>query len=313
MRDIELEACAWAMRSDEGSLDATAQAELAAWLAADVRHRGAFLRAQAGLVLIDEARHAPAADEPAKDEQKPEPPVRTGRWRGIVGLASAACAASLAVFMLLVPPEGQYETAVGELRHLPLQDGSLAVINTDSVVQVDLEPEHRQIYLEKGEAWFQVAKDRDRPFTVSVDGVHVRATGTAFSVRRREEAIQVIVTEGSVEAWNEEDPSHRLAIAANQEATVPLKAKAAPPATRPANEEALAWRQGDIVLEGMSVVEAAEEFNRYNRRKIIVRSPVARDLRIIGYFRTNQPELFAEAVAREVGIGLRRVGDHIVI
>jgi hypothetical protein len=49
---------------------------------------------------------------------------------------------------------------VGEIRRVPLSDGSMAAINTDTVLDVSMRPRLRQVKLDKGEAWFQVAKDR---------------------------------------------------------------------------------------------------------------------------------------------------------
>lgn len=311
-RDIDFEACEWALRLAEGRLDASAREEFSAWLAQDARHRGALLRAQAGLCLLDEVRGESGTGATVPVLPASATAQRPRRWQALTAGAIAASIAGLLMAAALLSPEGQYGTSVGELRQISLEDGSLAVINTDSSVEVDLEPEYRAIELARGEAWFQVAKDRRRPFIVSVDRVHVQATGTAFSVRRLKDAVQVIVTEGSVEAWNEDRPGDRVAIAANHEATVPLTRHAVPE-TRPAREEALAWRQGEIVLNGMTVAEAAEEFNRYNRRKIIVRDPSARNLRIVSYFKTNQPELFAKTVASEIGIVVQEVDGNIVI
>src|SRR3546814_10056817 len=60
------------------------------------------------------------------------------------------------------------------------------------------------ITLEEGEAWFQVAHDAHRPFVVDVGSVRIRAVGTAFSVRRNPEGVDVMVTEGVVETRSEE-------------------------------------------------------------------------------------------------------------
>src|SRR3546814_6499165 len=77
-------------------------------------------------------------------------------------------------------------TAIGEIRRVPLSDGSLAAVNTQTTLDVTMKPELRQVALKDGEAWFQVAKDRSRPFVVEVGDVRVRAVGTAFAVKRTE-------------------------------------------------------------------------------------------------------------------------------
>jgi transmembrane sensor len=57
--------------------------------------------------------------------------------------------------------------------------------------------------LAQGEAWFQVAKAPDRPFTVTAGRVRVQAVGTAFNVRRAGVGVDVVVTEGTVKVWSE--------------------------------------------------------------------------------------------------------------
>ena len=56
MSDIKSEAAAWAVRVDAGPPDEARRLELETWLAGDPRRRGAFLRAQAGLRLLDQSR-----------------------------------------------------------------------------------------------------------------------------------------------------------------------------------------------------------------------------------------------------------------
>ncbi|PTQ12197.1 iron dicitrate transport regulator FecR [Sphingomonas oleivorans] len=312
MRDIETIAAEWALRVDAGRLEPAARADLDSWLASDPRHRGAFLRAQAGLCLIDEARDLDHAREPSGVETvlQASPPRRP--WRVAAALATAACAAGLAMFMAPTPPKGVHQTAVGELRQVAMEDGSLAVINTDSIVRVALAEDRRTIDLKQGEAWFEVAKDRRRPFVVDVGQVHVRATGTAFSVRKLPQAIQVVVTEGEVLAWNDDRPEQRVAISAGNEASLSLLSSRMP-IVQPAKEQALAWRDGHIVLDGLTIAEAAEEFNRYNQRKIVIRTAELGRSKMVGYFKINQPGLFAGAAARVTGAKVSYSDNDIVM
>ena len=94
---------------------------------------------------------------------------------------------------------GRESTQVGEVRRLTLDDGSALALNTSSVLQVKFAADERRIVLRQGEASFQVAHDEDRPFVVQAGDVSVRAVGTAFSVRMRQQELEVVVTEGVVE------------------------------------------------------------------------------------------------------------------
>src|SRR6202034_3836256 len=91
-------------------------------------------------------------------------------------------------------------TAAGQHRDVTLADGSIVSLNTNTIVETDLSRKLRQIYLRKGEAHFQVAHDRSRPFLVHAGDAVVRAVGTEFEVRLREDKhVEVLVNEGRVE------------------------------------------------------------------------------------------------------------------
>lgn len=62
--------------------------------------------------------------------------------------------------------------------------------------------------------WFEVAKDARRPFVVASGDVRVRAAGTAFSVRRRETGVEILVTESVVETCAEGDRDLRMRLKA---------------------------------------------------------------------------------------------------
>jgi transmembrane sensor len=66
-------------------------------------------------------------------------------------------------------------------------------------------------------------------------------------------------------------------------------------------ERSLAWRNGEIALDGESLGDAAGQFNRYNSRQIVIDDPQLAQERFVGLFRTNEPESFAAAVAATIG------------
>lgn len=90
-------------------------------------------------------------------------------------------------------------TKVGQQSHHVLEDGSIIWLNSNTQVNVDYSEHLRRISLVKGEAHFEVAKDKNRPFEVYAGNRLVRAIGTAFSVYRLKDKIEVLVSEGKVE------------------------------------------------------------------------------------------------------------------
>ncbi len=309
--DIEADAARWVVRVDRDGDDPGVHAELEAWLAGDRRRVGAYARAEAGWRSLDRVSVL-AAEPPAS---KPSPIRRRGVVTGLGALAAGFAAA-------LVAPRlagRRYDTALGEIRRVPMADGSVAAINTDSKLEVALRDRRRTVRLDQGEAWFEVAKDPHRPFVVESGPVRVRAVGTAFSVRRRPAGSDVLVTEGVVEVWTEggRSPPRRVAAGQRVFADNALGILTPPKADADLGRD-LAWRDGQIVLDGQTLAEAAAEFNRYNDRKIEVADAHLADKRFVGWFRINDPEGFAEAAAvtfdgqvarRESVIILRAKGD----
>ena len=92
----------------------------------------------------------------------------------------------------------RYGTAVGATRVISLPDGSRLTLDTDSQVEVTIDGKARTVQLERGQAFFEVAHDRQRPFVVDTGRLSVTAVGTAFSVRRVGSDIRVVVAEGTV-------------------------------------------------------------------------------------------------------------------
>jgi transmembrane sensor len=305
--DIEAQAARWVVRADQGDLTGETRAKLEAWLAADPRRRGAFARAEAAWGLMDRARAF------GVESTAPAPKFRVDR-RGLLGGLGAAAAACVAVVVAPRLFSARYGTALGEIRRVPLADGSMAAINTDTAIDVAMSPRLRHVKIDKGEAWFEVAKDAHRPFVVESGPVRVRAVGTAFSVRRREGGSEVLVTEGVVEVWSEDTGVPLRRVSAGERTFVSDEAGAATPASAALEiNRHLAWRDGQIVLDGDGFGEAAAEFNRYNSRKIVIVGQDLADEKLVGWFRTNEPESFARAAAASFGAQVTVRGDAILV
>ncbi|SFK45205.1 FecR family protein [Caulobacter sp. UNC279MFTsu5.1] len=297
--EIDEEAADWAARVDARGLDVDHDPELRAWLKGDARRAGALLRAQAAISFLDRGR-ALAGAAPPVEAVPAERPSRRALIAGAGGMAAALVGG---VGLWRARPQ-RLETRLGEIRRVPLADGSLVAINTKTALDVAMKPRSRRIVLKEGEAWFQVAKDPERPFVVAAGPVRVRAVGTAFSVRRGDEAgagVDVMVTEGVVETWVEGDPSPRRRVAAG--GRIVLASAVSPTVAQSPSEieRSLAWRNGEIALDGESLEQAARLFNRYNSRQIVIEDPELARERFVGLFQTNEPESFAAAVAATLG------------
>ena len=319
MPDIDDIAIDWVALHARGPLSDADRLAFEAWYDADFRHQGAYLRAQ-GLWESLERTRVPAewiaGDLPV--EQRPPlfaqaQAVRPSldRRRLLIGAGALAASATGAAIVLTRPQS--LRTAHGELRKVPLPDHSLANLNTDSHVEVEVTPTVRHVRLVKGEAWFDVAKDPQKPFVVAVDDIRVQAIGTAFSVRRFTAGVEVIVTEGIVETWSEADAPARRRLVAGEAAFVETATHTISVAANPDIENRLAWRDGNIVLKNDTLADAIAEFNRYNTQKIVVSDPALLDKRFVGVYSLDKPDQFADAVKTLTGASIAMSDNNITI
>src|SRR3546814_7180012 len=123
--------------------------------------------------------------------------------------------------------------------------------------------------------WSSDVCSSDLPFVVDVGSVRIRAVGTAFSVRRNPEGVDVLVTEGVVETWTEGHEAARTRIAQGERSFVAAGTRDIV-AVKAADEidRALAWRSGGLAFNGEPLSYAVAELNRSNRRKLVVEDPV---------------------------------------
>ncbi len=295
LEKMHSEAALWVAQMDADRWTDADEARLQAWLAEDPLHPGALLQAQAAWHSFD-----------ALSQQKPAPVSGLGRLMQrrelLLAGAGSLMAASIAAGAVILSGN-RYRTVVGEIRHLPLPDGSVATINTDSDVNVHFAGQQRTVKISEGEAWFQVAKDPSRPFVVEAGNVRVRAVGTAFSVRRRDNGADVLVTEGIVEAGTNMPNQPKLRLVAGQQAFIGERSPARVETVQAASvERTLAWREGMIDLSGDPLANAVAEFNRYNRRQLVIVDSRLGVERFDGVFRIDDPVGFATAVKMTLGV-----------
>jgi transmembrane sensor len=248
--------------------------------------------------------------------------VGQGGWKvrsrrlGLAAGLLVALTSGLYVYITEPFAGDRFSTSIGGMRTVRLADGSQVTLNTDTRIRVLLGDKERDVDLLKGEAFFEVAKDASHPFIVHAGDKRVMAVGTAFSVRRDSDDVEVVVTEGKVQLATapsllsklEEktrNSSSRQNGAEPKEATPPVTFLHAGSIGRTAKtevivqeqapseaEEALSWRFGYVVFRDVTLEQAVAEFNRYNSRKIVIGDPAIGTIRIGGNFHSNNTEAF---------------------
>jgi len=309
--EIDDQAADWAVKRDLGPLSAEELAEFEAWLDADVRHLGAYGRAEAVMARLERLGRVGR-----EVEEEPARPLWTRRRTLLsAGAATAAAAAvGVAIFPKRVEQEGLF-TEIGQVREIVLSDGSIVSLNTDSGISVHYTETARNITLIKGEALFEVAKNKDRPFVVSAGSTQVRAVGTAFTVSHLpERPVQVLVKEGIVELQRTDVPqAPPVRATANVRALVPPDA---PIVTTAMPEEKLArgleWQHGRISLDDETLADAANEFARYSEVRIVV-DPAVSNKTVTGLFASSDPVGFAKTAATVLKLQTEVRGNEVRI
>ena len=149
---------------------------------------------------IDAAKTKPAVAADARQPGK----APGYRWLGWATAALLVVSLSVVFTVFQQPQQSQdarvlrYITQVGEQKTVELADGSKVTMNTGSRLLVDMSDALRRVILERGEAYFDVATDPQRPFKVDVGGRAVTVLGTEFNIQRSADSFTLAVIEGVV-------------------------------------------------------------------------------------------------------------------
>lgn len=308
MADTPLaQAADWMAERRAGELSGDQAAAFDAWLAADPANRAAFAEMQA---IWDEAGEI--GDDPtilALRELNQRTFDRPARWR-LAGGALAACL-GLAVaggWMALreaaavghapaATEEQVLRTDTGQTTTAILKDGSTVVMDSDTVVRAVETAGQRTILLERGGAFFQVAKDPSRPFVVTAAGKTITALGTAFEARIVGGKLDVTLIEGKVKVEDKKrliwQGEQKMDLQAGWRLSAPQDQHWSLERVDAAKE--LSWMSGRLTFFNDSLEVAVAKVNRYSDRKIVL-DPALSHAPIVGVFEAGDTERFVRGM-----------------
>lgn len=308
---VRARAAEWLARRESEEWSEKTRVEFEAWLSQSTMHRVAFLRIESAWSHTKRLSIVRRPFTPMMSPAKQS-------WHGWVRIvAVVAVLAGVGTATMLYPSKSQdqvFQTPLGGHETVTLSDGSFIELNTDTVLRARITAERRQLWLEKGEAYFKVQHDASHPFEVLAGDHRIVDIGTQFTVRRDGEKLKVALLEGSIRfdvpAQSEKKP---LYLKAGDEllATAGTLSVRRSPLMR-SNRE-LGWRKGMLFFDNTPLIEVAAEFNRYNRKKIVIADEVAGRRAIGASFATNNIELFARMSRAVLGLHVEDGPDEIVI
>jgi transmembrane sensor len=336
------EAAQWSLELSTGDIPAERIAQWQQWLAASEANRTAFDRIQSTWSAVD--RYAtgsvawPTEAELASDAYDGSTSVSAWRarvatkrssrrgsawaaaWRRpwlAIGVTASAIAALTALAVLPGIRSSQFappvvtvvETTSGENRDVPLSDGSVVSAGAQSVLWATLTADSREVTLERGEAFFRVAKDSARPFVVKAGATTVAAVGTAFNVRRAGERVIVGVSEGRVKVDARVAGVIRTAhLDVGQQLSIDATTGSASIQTIDTIGIA-AWRDGLLQYRDEPLRLVLADLARYSARAIVIASPQIADLRITGTVFANDVDSWLQSLETALPVRVVRAPD----
>lgn len=285
------EALAWVARLRADNVSDADIDGFALWLGSDQEHVQAM---DAALELWDDlasVRHLAVAT--TAEPTPTRPAANNASWWGAAAVAASVCLAFL-LWPLFKAGDMEpqfYQTAMGERRTIVLPDDSRLTLNTHSKIKVVYASDQRQLGLLRGEAYFEVASDADRPFHVDAGQARVTALGTAFNIRRASGQAEITVTEGVVRVTETASPGNRAPAIEILRANESLLASAAgfSAAALPDVSDRLAWQRGELVAHEMRLPVLAAELERYHDINILIADADVAAMTVSGVFLLDQP------------------------
>lgn len=313
---VRHEAAAWFARLRADDVSEREREQFQRWLAADGRHRAAYERleglwsnlgAHAGRPEIDRAlRESEPLRRRSAGTQRPRR-RHAPAWLAVAALLIVVLAGSWFAWRAQQPDVRTYATGVGEQRTLVLEDGSRVTMDTDTRLSAAFSATSRRLVLEKGRAFFQVAKDAGRPFLVTTRGGVVRAVGTQFDVYEHDDMVEVTLVEGRVEVTPEggQQGSRERPTTMTAGQRLLMGKAYATPVIEPANTgTAVAWLSGKLVFNDTPLPAAVAQFNRYSTSKIVIGDAAVGQLHVSGVFRDDDNHAFVDALQGSYGISV---------
>lgn len=323
--EVRDQAIAWRVRRDAGVLSPADADAFSAWLSAAPEHQDAYAAADELWAASGELERHPLFEQTR---------ARTERASGVRQVTRRALAAAFAAAVVGLGGVGAYlqtlpkplvdqsfQTVVGQRATVTLPDGSQVTLNTDTVVRTEADESRRLVYLDRGQAFFRVAKDPRHPFVVQAAGRSVTALGTAFDVRVDNGELKVVLVEGRVRVQS----AAPAPIAAPSKSAGPAPA-APPPMTTEMSagsqlvavndadwrltstnvDRETSWLKGQLVFDNQALAAIVEEMNRYSTRKMVIDDQLAQR-RLSGNFTPGDVHGFSQAL-RAAGLADLREG-----
>lgn len=319
---IQQQAATYVARLYSGELSAEEEMQIYVWCDRSPEHQQEF---DSMLAIWDTSNQLFQTAQPNKNKKKNK---KNAYWLTSIA-ASLVCTVLVMWYLTLpgpaplyqaaIPKPNTYHTAIGEISTVGLPDGSAVTLNTDSAIRINFTGQQRRVWLERGEAFFDVAKDESRIFSINTGEKTIRVIGTKFNVRKSDATLKVSVTEGLVAIQPSALPSSEHIDFEEAETLLPAGSVGAfngtsEVITHVTSKEVLAnqqWRQGIFRFNNEPLANVITEFNRYRLKKITLQNRDLGKLKISGVFKLKDGDSILSALEAALPVEIDRYPEYI--
>lgn len=293
---VAAQAVQWLVELQDGTPSRQREEDWQRWRAADPEHERAWQRIESvnrGLRGLNTPTALAALDAPAS----------RGRREALKLLTLLVIAGGGALAMRdsepLLALRADQSTAVGERRHLTLDDGSTLSLNTDSALDIRFDARQRLLHLRQGEMLVN-AVDEARPLRVETPQGRVLLNGGRLAVRLQDSRSQVSLFAGDAQVFSH---GQRLALHPGQRLDLDARGSGAAQAV---DENSVAWINGMLVASSMRLSDFLAELGRYRHGRIGC-DPAIADLRLSGTYPLDHTDRILAMLPRTLPVEVRRV------
>lgn len=332
--DLSDEAAYWFMQVKLSTPSPETQERFRQWLRASDDHAEAFALAEESWSTVGEMASEPEVMElrslalrRSASHRHPRGFAVSRRSAAVAAVGSVFCAATgLWAFGKL--KTNTYETGIGERRVITLADNSKVTLDAGTRLQVSYTAEARNIQLQRGQAFFEVAKDTLRPFKVAAGDQTIVALGTAFNVEKMPLQTLVTLLEGRVAVHgiskaldhgvskssapmpSQQSNAKEQQLSPGEQLSVDGQGEAVLRRQVPLTQT-VAWTRGQLIFEDEPLSSAITRINRYSQTQVVISDQSISEIRISGIFNTGDTAAFVEALSQyfAVDISMQQNGD----
>ena len=311
------QAADWVVRLQANDITDDQAAAFDAWLSASEANVRAYDTALGVIQEVEASAPRIAYDLRLLPQTRPhfsgQGHVRRG-WLVAGGMAAAATIAiAVLPVSLLSPPPQTFTTAKGEKRTVSLADGTVVNLNAGTRMTVTLARHERRVSMPQGEAVFDVAADRSRPFLIAAGDRTVRVVGTRFDVRRRGDQLSVTVDRGVVEVRpNADAPGRAFRLHPGQKLDH-LEGEAAATVRAVEPSDVYAWRTGRLIYRDQPLGDVVADLNQQYSRQIRLEDPALAATRFSGVLVLDSQDAVIQRLALLAPLSALRSAGEITL